>query len=461
MKNQLKANENIIFVNSGPKSWVIGMDIAAKLSESQKPVKIFSLGRSINTDFRILSPSRVWFQYKFTRNLGLHFGHLNWRLFFLDFASVSQSFKLFQNCLKENIWINEVRPIRAQLSALFGTSEIQPRAFKKRQLFFLILIKTSIQRSLSKKIKGGALDSCTIWVFNGREILEASVLEWAIAKGIKTKIFERASSSNKYEIYDKSPHCNNEWWEKIESFHRDLDPEDCQKDAEDIQRFIDQKSRGVDPFMTQKWSRFAVSETSAIPKIVEPFVCFFSVSTGEFSPFGKFESVGGYKSQFEALSDLYKACSELGIRLVIRRHPNSLGIDTVDREEHLWAPFRIKELVTYFAPVDRVNSYSLARKALCSFTWRSTIGFDLLSRGLPAYSMGPAKWAISEEVKAFDFQTLKDCLTNPKVSKEAQSAVHKYAHYFSKFGITLENFLFVERWGFKTKKGDIYKYYLM
>lgn len=451
---------DVIFVNAGPKSWLIGIDIASRLRKLNQEVRIIFLGRTPTSKIRIPSPRRIWFQKKFVHKLDIKVSHLQWTFSVFDIASVAKAFKVTRFVWLTNDWTDELRTVRAQLAALYGTSELKPRDLSRSKLFFFVLIKILVQTSLPKIFSETSLSSYRVWVFNGREILESSVLEWAIVRGIQTRIFERGSSSSKFEIYEKSPHCNNEWWRKIESFHNQLSEEDCEADSEEVHKYIIKKSHGVDPFISRKWQRFAKGVDTESSKITDSFICFFSVSTGEFSPFEAFDSAGGFNNQFLALSELLGVSKELGKKLIIRRHPNSLGIDGVDRENNLWTQFINDENVVYFGPLAKINSYSLATRAVCSFTWRSTIGFDLNARGLPTFAMGPAKWALCDDLKAYERGTIKERIKRPIISSEAQEAVHRYAHYFTKFGTPLQNFNYVERWGFETNGGKRYRYFL-
>ena len=278
--------------------------------------------------------------------------------------------------------------------------------------------------------------------FNGREILPSSFLKFAMHKNYETRILERASSSNKYEVYNLSPHTNNEWWDKLDKFHINVEPTN-----EMINRaitYLNFKSEGLDPFQKIKWSKyFDAAETIDLQE--NRYIVFYSVSTGEVTPFKKFQSNCGYSSQFAALDDLIRIAQKHELHVIIRRHPNSIGLDSVDREELLWSRFRARKNVTYIGPKSRVDSYTLAKNALAAFTWRSTIGLELQWLGIPTFAMGPAKWAINKKQLAYNQLEIEERLENLEPPDLYYPL--KFAVYISNFGIATNLFQNIERWG--------------
>jgi hypothetical protein len=159
----------------------------------------------------------------------------------------------------------------------------------------------------------------------------------------------------------------------------------------------------------------------------------------------------GFLDQFTALNVLLEEAQNLNLTVVIRRHPNSLGEDGVDREINLWEEFQNHIGVKYFGPTERVDSYLLAIGAKSCFTWRSTIGFDTLCLGIPTYSLGPSKWAIDESVRAWDRRSVALALRSPTLPN--LDLVNLYASYMSHFGEKLTLFREIERWGYQSNSG--------
>lgn len=450
-----------IFVNKRTKSWAIGLEIASKLvrEEPNAQVTVVSIG-SFPRNYQIVSLSRVNTQRRILSRSRLCFQRMHWRVKCLDLSLLSNAYINAKIQSRGNKWDEESHVVRAHFAARHASSNTSPNFCKRRHLFRANLVKESVQACVRKLIGKFDPKSSTVWVFNGRELLEASILEVAINRGVRTRIFERGSVPSKYSTFFHSPHYNNEWWTKIQEFHKYKQSRDCQLDSKAIESYIARKITGDDPYEGRKWNHLFNNSLKPEDLVQGEYICFFSVSTAEFSPIPSFESLGGYHSQFEALEDLVRVARDRSFKVVIRRHPNSIDRQGIDREEQLWRRFIDDSHVVYVGPRNKINSYELAARAIASFTWRSTIGFDLLARGLPTFAMGPAKWGFETDLQAFNLNQIIEKLDCPIISPAANDAIHAYAHYFSCFGIPMQEFEFVERWGFKTKVGGVKKSFL-
>lgn len=439
--------KNLVVVGSNAKSWAIGIEIANSLVQNGKTVHLLDVS---NFDSRRpISYNRRKFQKVFCKKLDISVQKLPFRYGF--------SLKLFKNSrIPDSMYELENYEIfgtpfggiiKSYLSALYGSNDFSMESIEKSDFHKLIRLLKYFFLAFQKYLENSINEFDCVYVFNGRLPIDSTILMEFKRKGKSTRIYERASSSNRYEIYDYSPHTNSEWWDKIEDFQKKVNSRDLLIDIEEVNAYKKQKSSGFDPLQKVKWRNFMDSNLSSI-EIQKPYVVFYSVSTGEVSPFREFESVGGFSNQFIALDCLLEQSKSLGLTTVVRRHPNSLGKDGEDREFLLWDKYRNNDDIKYFGPKSRIDSYGVALNAIACFTWRSTIGFDTLCLRIPSYSLGPSKWAFDPSVRAWDANSILLALKKPTLAKE--EIVLTYASYMSHFGTRCKIFKEIERWGFTT-----------
>jgi hypothetical protein len=342
------------------------------------------------------------------------------------------------------------RIVLCHYAGRFGTPEMDLKDVPKLSLFLTIYRFITLQASCSNFLISNQDFDC-IYIFNGRELAEATIISEIRKRKFKIKIYERASNSNRFEIYDSSPHNNEEWWQKIAINSYTVMNNSNQEGKLAARKYIRLKMNGIDPFTSTKWKDFLDSSVIEFSELPSKYVVFFSVSTSEFSPFPEYNSRAGFSNQFVALGELIEAAKLNNIKVVVRRHPNSIGKDRIDREVAFWKPFLSESSVVYFPPTSRVNSYDLAEKSLSTFTWRSTIGFDMLCRGKPSFAMGPAKWALDNRLRIWDRKSIEMVLQEDYVFPNVADLIEQYSFYMANFGENLEEFDFIERWGYKLK----------
>ncbi len=441
-------NHVVVVVGARVKSWAIGLEMACTLANAGKQVTIldfshfekhwpFSLGRTF-TQFKMSSQNKIKIQKVRRKETPL------------SLASFSEIDSLddLSELKYQGYAIGDV--ILASIYAKFGSSSLDLSRIEKDEVRETVALVVDILYSVLQLqvLKDISLEE--VIVFNGREPIEACCLLLAKQMNVSTRISERASSSDKYCLYMQSPHTNSEWWDNIWKFDNSVKTGKISLSDEKIQAYKSQKSSGFDPFQRIKWRDFMdPAERYDLPS--SRYVMFYSVSTGEKSPFPEFDTKLGFLDQFKALEALLEAAQSLNLTVVIRRHPNSLGVDGVDRESALWFKYQNRVGVVYIGPRERTDSYVLARSAYCCFTWRSTIGFDTLCLGIPTYSLGPSKWALDQSLRAWDKERLTQVLKSPELPDQA--LVDLYASYMSHFGENLRFFQKVERWGFISNSG--------
>jgi hypothetical protein len=294
-------------------------------------------------------------------------------------------------------------------------------------------------------------------LFNGRDPADACIIRSSLDNNLKVELTERASDDTKFEIYRVSPHYQPEWWEKAIDFWVRSEKAG-QVDEKKITQYLTQKSLGYDSFMGQKWNKYHDDSITYVNP-GSKYIVFFATSSHEFSPIDEYNSEMGYASQFEAVIALKTIALELGVTLIIKRHPNSLSpLDGGDREFDFWKNFSSDKCLV-IGPRERVNISELVSASRTCFVWRSSVGVETLFLGVPTYALGSARWAWNEEVRAWDPLAIRAAILFPKTPPE--EVLRIYGNYMASGGKDLINFKHVNR-NFVTTHGGrrLYHYFL-
>lgn len=439
---------HLVVIGPKVKSWAIGLEIACNLAQTGREVLILDF-----SDFEKHWPfslHRRMMQFKLTSRYKIRVQKVQRRkapdsfFSFADISSIDELARLkFQGLDIGNI-------ILASLYAKFGSSSLDFSQIKISEVRHTIALVVDTLFSIMQLQFLKHFPFQEVVVFNGREPIEACCLLLAKNLNIPTRISERASTSDRYCIYAQSPHTNSEWWDKIGEFNRSVKSGAIVLSEQKRETYKINKSSGFDPYQKIKWREF-MDQSERIDLPSSRYVVFYSVSTGEKSPFPEFDTRLGFSDQFIALEALIEIADQLNLTVVIRRHPNSLGTDGVDRELNQWDKFQNLPGVVYIGPTERIDSYVLATGAYACFTWRSTIGFDTLCLGIPTYSLGPSKWAFAQSQRAWDKEQLAQALEAPTFPN--LELLNLYADYMSHFGEKLTFFREIERWGYISNSG--------
>jgi hypothetical protein len=444
-----------ILVNGNCKSWAFGLEIAYKYTKISADIKILDLSNIMS--FRASSLRKKSFSRIFVKERNINY-------FKSSFFSIHRvtafrraleaTFKYKHSKILElnrNIEgkINHNAIVHCALSQFFGTAN-----YSKSEIPLWILVRYSFKSYLSEQV----IESVTfkkqdvLYVFNGRKIIESVCIQQALNSGVQVKITERASSPDKFEIYNTSPHFHPEWWEKITNYSRTIHPNNSViRDKAD--KYIENKLKGFDSFTNNKWEEFYYSQDNFLSMPDKPYVVFLSTSSFEFSPISEYNSTLGYASQDEAVVALKTICRELNYPLVIRRHPNSLSpFNGKDFDDRHWQKFSDSNTLI-IGPKDKVNTLNLSKNSRVVFAWRSSVGIETLSLGIPTYALGTAKWAWINDVRAWDPDQIRNAINQPKVG--SPDILEAYNFYFSSGGTELKLFKRVERWGVELNDGRV------
>ena len=245
-----------------------------------------------------------------------------------------------------------------------------------------------------------------IAVVNGRGPIDSVFLSMAIVNRKMTQALERGATASKVHDFQTSPHFAPDWWEMLERI-----PPTGSDSLE--QTYWESRLQGKDEVSGRDWSVYS-NETETAYHSISNLIVFFTSSTHEFPSLPQFtETESSFKDQISALSSLIDICQKKGKHLVIKRHPNSVGWDGVDRELTSWEWVREISNVTYIDPHSKVHPHHLIRNAEAVLCYRSTTGIEAVALNRPSRAMGNAKWAFSQESRAWSTNELEQFIENP------------------------------------------------
>ena len=245
---------------------------------------------------------------------------------------------------------------------------------------------------------------------NGRSPIEAAVLHVARNRGIQTRVLERGATTRQMFVYPTSPHYSPDWWEMLENVASEVPQFELNQIAG---AYWEKRLSGWDELSGRDWGK--EFELGRLPKeLPDKFVSFFCTSEHEVPVVASFECTNmGFASQQIAAKQLAVSCKKLNLPLVIKRHPNSIATDGVDRESESWEWAKSLPGVTYIGPKTRVDTYALLKKTSAVVTFKSSVGVEATALGIPARSMGPAEWAFRKETRIWNELEVETFLLNP------------------------------------------------
>lgn len=324
--------------------------------------------------------------------------------------------KLSLRTVRADIFLFKVplgRILASNVSLQFGTFDFDLRLIRLRHLLeMLFLIFNAHDKT--RTILGSSPHGSSQVVFpNGRDLCTSSILLVAKSKGLATTALELNSFTNTIVPYSTSPHSVQEYWDQLANFT--LVPEDYESMNDYFRLRLERDSR----FLIYSPNGDNHPDTLFLQKTLgdHAYVTFFSHSEHETPVLEEWNySSSSFHSQFDSVRALYRACIDRGMTLVVRRHPNSVGlVDKVDREIVFWREFENLPNLLLLGPSSEVDSYNLARGSYAVFVHSSTMGLESNFMGIPSRAMGPAFWAYSKDSRAWSVETLNSFLDSPTI----------------------------------------------
>lgn len=434
-------SSHLFLCTDRPKSWTTAIDYAARLYEEkgiQSEIVLFSRAK-------LLSKSHLLRNRELKRLAKLNSLKVTFYRFsiFNKFPAIVKGLLfVIKTRLKPPLSLKPFDEVsadqicKAYWAAKSGAQHFKPNDISNSDLFYAVSICLLYRRMLESKfgitLKHKMIES-TSYLWNGREPEEASLLSFLIRSELRYKVFERGSKRDTYELWNSSPHFYGDWWQKLDKNWKRLQ-ELCypKQDYEEALSYAASKSGGYDPRFEKNWLS-KMGERKEFHHDT-PYITFFTSSTKEYAPSLEMQPRSPLGDQFDAVATLVEIVDELGIDLVIKRHPNSISKNGVDIERYLWEGFGRSKRVTLIQPSDEFDSYRIADNALCSFVWISSIGFDLIHRGLNTRAIGPAYWAYKDSFRAYTREEIIESLYKEICLEDRQELIFNYGNLMTNSG---------------------------
>ena len=298
------------------------------------------------------------------------------------------------------------RIVMSNYARIAGTRDFDLRVIPKNLQRKVISLSLLADYTYTLRVK----DFDEISLSNGRSPIEAVILVRARQNGQKINVMERGASKNHWFIYKTSPHFAPDWWEMLKEVESKTPTSEFERISSE---YWDTRLKGWDELSGRDWSR--EFETGKIPgALTSKCVMFFCTSQHEVPVVSEFECTDmGFPNQQNAVEELVKICRELDKTLVIKRHPNSLATDGVDREAADWEWVKSQTNVIYIDPISKVDTNALLKMAESVLIFKSSVGIEASALGIPARSLGPSKWSYKEESRAWSRETLAQFIVEP------------------------------------------------
>jgi hypothetical protein len=257
-----------------------------------------------------------------------------------------------------------------------------------------------------------AKDCSEISLSNGRSPIEAVFLIRARQNGQKVNVMERGASKTHWFVYKTSPHFAPDWWDMMTEVESQTPTAELERISKE---YWDTRLKGWDELSGRDWSReFQIGKIPSSLK--SKCVMFFCTSQHEVPVVSEFECADrGFPNQQYAVRELVKLCQELDKKLVVKRHPNSLATDGVDREAADWEWIKSQKNVIYIDPSSKVDTNALLKMAESVLIFKSSVGIEASALRIPARSMGPSKWSFRDETRVWNREALAQFIIEPKL----------------------------------------------
>lgn len=442
---------DVIIISSNIKSWAYALEAVDMSIQSDNEIIILDFSK-INSFY-----PRSIRRKKILQNLARQYDK---RIQILDikkmrFLSIApKAFKFTLTRNTENGIYNYDNIILATIAHIYRSADLKLNIVPVQHLFIynlrIFLVSKVIYEISNKRTIG------TVFLFNGRKLIESSVISAFNSQSeIKPKfrIFERASTEHKYEIFEISPHNNYEWQHKIDRFAKLHVKEIENANLFDLySKYKSTKSTlNSVPLVGKDWRNEFESKSIELPS--KNYITFFSTSTYEITPILNFRDQDFYSSQFDAIDTLLDICKNLDLVLLIRRHPSSIKSGKHDFEARLWEKYKTDNHILFIDAKNLADSYLIAKKSVLNFCWKSSIGVELLAEGAACYTMGITKYDWDNTLILTDTHEIKSKIENALINintideKKMNEQLKNYFYFLFNFGDDHKAVESLHRWG--------------
>jgi hypothetical protein len=167
-------------------------------------------------------------------------------------------------------------------------------------------------------------------------------------------------------------------------------------------------------------------------------VVFYSSSEWEQGAISHWKPRSGFLNQFEAVGELYKACRELSLHLVVKTHPirkNYKGKKSENAELLVWSKFAIGKKITLVWPGEYSrNPYQLLNKAKINVGYKTSLSAQAMYLGKKVIILTDTLWRSDELNSNYADNYLQiinqlNCMLNINEVNYNLLPIYKWAHY--------------------------------
>jgi hypothetical protein len=415
--------QRILVVNTNRSSITYSWSLDYARQKSEEGNHVFFLDVSKLTGYYLLN--------KFRWSLDI-FAHKNsFPVFAKSFCESNQiryiSFKnlkyKFRQIDSADIFeLNDV--LRSQFSLWYGSQSIEIdeipkkmlqseiRSYKgTRMLFLNIIDKFKIEKLVT---------------INGRFTVEKAVFDLGKEMDLPVSFLESLSENpKKYAEFNISPHSIVESNDKIISQWKNefkLDPEKTTAIA------INHLEERTSP--SWRWKNPGPMSLN----LSDPYIAFFPTSDFEFSILDIEENLKPKLTQFEVVRALSKVAKELGLRVVVRGHPQPKEKHVGIVEDELWSAFCASNDIEFVSSFDSCDSLELAKYAHRNVVYYSSIAAEIAYLGYPVIATAPSIY--KDSIPGITKETVHEieAFIKEKPSKIPRDAVYPWAYYMKNGG---------------------------
>jgi hypothetical protein len=351
-------------------------------------------------------------------------------------ASKQINYIRFSNCrhkvrkISEDDVLKLTDVIRSQFSLWYGSQSIKISDIPRRMLLSevrsykltrLILLRIIDQFKIEKLV-----------TINGRFTIEKAVYDLGKEMNLPVSFLESLSENpEKYEEFETSPHSITESNKKIMSQWQNESYLNSDKATTIAMNHMNERTSP-----TWKWRK---SGTMSV-NISKPYIAFFTTSDYEFSILDIEDNIKPKLTQFEVVEQISRVAGDMGLRVIVRGHPQP-EVKHVGRvEDEIWGTFCANKGIEFVSSLDTCDSLELARNAYRNVVYYSSIAAEIAYLGYPVISTAPSMY--KDSIPSITKETVEEIeiFLRRRPNKIPRESVYPWAYYMKNGGIANKTF---------------------
>ncbi len=369
----------------------------------------------------------------------------------LDILSYKNSFPKFANSFCRNNHIHYIRftrnqyrikhvankdildlndVLRSQFSLWYGSQSVNTEEIPKKMLQSEVQSYKSTRLVVSKIIDENNIEKLV--TINGRFTIEKAVYDLGKEINLPISFLESLSENpKKYEEFDISPHSVAESNDKILSQWKQdfqLNPKIATATA------VNHMEERTSP--NWKWKNPGLMKVDTST----PYIAFFPTSDYEFSILDIEENLKPKLSQFEVVESLSKIAKDIGLRVVVRGHPQPKEKHVGKTEDELWSTFCAENDIEFISSFDSCDSLKLAKNAYRNVVYYSSIAAEIAYLGYPVIATAPSMYKDSIPNITKETPDEIENFIKKIPNKIPRDSVYPWAYYMKNGGISNKTF---------------------